>query len=62
MGVSSAAYAAFGMFGLLVLLTFRTTAGTDTRWLWIDVAVLATVAATGAYEWWRAGRAAALLS
>jgi hypothetical protein len=57
MRVPAVAYAAFGMFELLVLLTFRTTAGTEIGWLWIDVAVLASLIPTGAYGWWRACQA-----
>ena len=56
MRVPAAAYAAFGVFELLVLVTFRATAGTDTPWLWIDAAFLASLIPTGAYGWWRAGR------
>jgi hypothetical protein len=56
--VPAVAYAAFGLFELVVLVTFRTTPGTDIRWLSIDIAVLATLVATGAYGWWRARRAA----
>lgn len=62
MSVPAAAYAAFGVFELLVLLAFGRTTGTDTRWLWIDAVVLAIVAATGAYGWWRARGAAVLPS
>jgi hypothetical protein len=50
--VPSVAYAAFGVFQLLVLLTYRTAPGTDPRWLWADVAVLATLIPTGAYGAW----------
>jgi hypothetical protein len=39
---------------LLVLLTHRTAAGTDPRWLWVDIAVLATLIPTGAYGAWAA--------
>ncbi len=57
MFVPAVAYAAFGAFQLVVLLRDATAPGTDVRWLWIDVAVLATIVPTGAYGAWAARRA-----
>ena len=56
MFVPAVAYAAFGGFQLLVLLYHRATPGTDGLWLWLDLAVLATLAPTGAYGAWAARR------
>jgi hypothetical protein len=57
MFVPAVAYSAFGVFELLVLLRFRTAAGTDIRWWWIDALVLASLIPTGAYGAWVAPRA-----
>lgn len=57
MFVPAVAYSAFGVFELLVLLRFRTAAGTDVRWWWIDAVVLASLIPTGAYGAWVAHRA-----
>jgi hypothetical protein len=54
--VPAVAYAAFGLFELLVLLSYRAAPGTDGRRLWLDVVVLATLVPTGAYGAWIAHR------
>jgi hypothetical protein len=54
--VPAAAYAAFGVVQLAVLLWHRGAPGTDPLWLWVDVAVLATIVPVGVYG----ARAAAL--
>ena len=54
--VPAVVYAAFGLFELLVLLSYRAAPGTDGRWLWLDVVVLATLVPTGAYGAWIAHR------
>jgi hypothetical protein len=54
--VPAAAYAGFGLFELVVLLSYRTSAGTDGRWLWLDLVVFATLVPTGAYGAWTAHR------
>jgi hypothetical protein len=54
--VPAAAYTAFGVFEVLVLLTFAGAPGTDHRWLLVDLAVLVSLVPTGAYGWWRAAR------
>ena len=60
MVVPGSAYAAFGAFELVVLLSYRTSAGTDSRWLWVDLAVFATVVPTGLYGAWGARRGSRL--
>jgi hypothetical protein len=55
--VPAVAYAAFGLVELLTLLAFRSARGTDTAWLAVDVALLATLVPAGAYGAWRAARA-----
>jgi hypothetical protein len=57
MFVPAVAYAAFGLVELVTLLVFRSAPGTDTPWLAVDVALLATLVPAGAYGAWRAARA-----
>ena len=47
--VPAVAYAAFGVVELAVLLWHRGAPGTDPLWLWVDVAVLATLVPVGVY-------------
>lgn len=48
------AYAVFGAVEVAVLLYHRAAPGTDPVWLWVDVAVLATLVPVGAYGAWTA--------
>ena len=54
--VPAVAYSAFGAFEVAVLLLHRGAAGTQPLWLWIDVALFATLVPVGVYGAWGAGR------
>ena len=56
--VPAVAYAAFGIVEVAVLLYHRGAAGTDPLWLWVDVALFATLVPVGVYGAWAASRAA----
>jgi hypothetical protein len=56
--VPSVAYATFGAVETVVLLLSRSAPGTDPRWLWVAVALLATLVPVGAYGAWAASRPA----
>jgi hypothetical protein len=56
--VPAATYTAFGVFQLLVFLRHSAQVRPDYQWGWVYVAVLASIAMTGAYGCWAATRKA----
>jgi hypothetical protein len=54
--VPAATYTAFGVFQLLVALRYWTQVRSDYQWGWAYVALLISIAATGAYGCWVATR------
>ena len=57
--VPAATYTAFGVFQLLVVVRYWDQIRPDYRWLWAYVAVLVSIAVTGAYGCWAARRGSA---
>jgi hypothetical protein len=49
MFVPAVAYVVFGVFEVAVLLVFRGAPGTTALWLWVDVAVFASLVPVGLY-------------
>jgi hypothetical protein len=56
MFVSAVAYAVFGAAEVAVLLNHRGAVGTNALWLWIDVALFATLVPAGVFGAWAARR------
>ena len=54
--VPAATYTAFGVFQLLVVVRYWDQIRPDYQWMWAYVAVLVTIAVTGAYGCWAATR------
>jgi hypothetical protein len=52
--VPAVAYAAFGVAEVAVFLYHRGATGADPRWLWVDVALFATLVPVGLYGAWAA--------